>query len=248
MLAEWFTEGRTVEKLPRAVDGTISERIDPGQLAARLLEDIGTNYPLIRSLLEPVACSAATWCATLVKTAYGTTTDEQIAQIAPSAGCSAESLRAVLRRFETAVRLFSDDTLALISRSLTTSGVPPSPSETGPWDLVDEPATIVRRGELAAMAMVRHNLRLVLAICRWYADNARQLDLLDLLQEGSIGLLRAVERWEPSRGFAFSTLATWWIRQAIMRAIADQDLTIRLPVHVQERAREALKDLSVMLP
>lgn len=82
------------------------------------------------------------------------------------------------------------------------------------------------------------NLRLVISIAKKYAASSKSLELLDLVQEGNLGLLKAVERYEPSLGFRFSTYATWWIRQAITRGIADQDRMIRLPVHVGEDIRK----------
>jgi len=86
--------------------------------------------------------------------------------------------------------------------------------------------------ELALQQMVRHNLRLVVSVAKRYVG--RGLTLLDLVQEGNIGLMRAAHKYDWETGFRFSTYATWWIRQAITRAIADQGRTIRLPVHMGE--------------
>jgi RNA polymerase primary sigma factor len=100
--------------------------------------------------------------------------------------------------------------------------------------LADEDRTFLDHevdiGEGAHKQLVQSNLRLVVALARRYVG--RGMALLDLIQEGNVGLMRAVERFDYRRGFKFSTYATWWIRQAISRAIADQGRTIRMPIHV----------------
>ncbi len=91
----------------------------------------------------------------------------------------------------------------------------------------------VLRGDKKAKArMIESNLRLVVAIAKKYVN--RGLPFPDLIEEGNLGLMRAVEKFQPAKGFKFSTYATWWIKQAVERALANQTRTIRLPVHVSE--------------
>ncbi|MCU1485516.1 MAG: polymerase, sigma 70 subunit, RpoD subfamily [Actinomycetia bacterium] len=91
-------------------------------------------------------------------------------------------------------------------------------------------AEVVTRADAARERFIAANLRLVVSIAKRYQSSG--LPLLDLVQEGNLGLMRAVEKFEPERGFKFSTYATWWIRQAVTRAIADKGRTIRVPAHV----------------
>ena len=99
-------------------------------------------------------------------------------------------------------------------------------------DLKDELESAVKRGKNAHDKLARSNLRLVVSVAKRYIG--RGLNFLDLIQEGNLGLLRAVDKFDHTLGFKFSTYATWWIRQAISRAIADQARTIRIPVHMVE--------------
>ena len=126
----------------------------------------------------------------------------------------------------------------------------------GYFDRIDKGDLLTRReeAELGRRAMdgdgrarhrlVEKNLRLVISVAKKYQRQG--LPLEDLIQEGNIGLMKAVEKFDPDRGFRFSTYATWWIRQAVQRAVADKGRTIRVPVHMTEKIRKVSRAISAL--
>lgn len=131
------------------------------------------------------------------------------------------------------VDAFADDSVRLYLREI---GKIPLLTPEEEAELADR---IVKGDKAAKDKMVESNMRLVVSIAKRYGG--RGLDFLDLIQEGNTGLLRAVEKFDPAKGFKFSTYATWWVRQAITRAIADQARTIRIPVHMVETINKVLR-------
>jgi RNA polymerase primary sigma factor len=125
-------------------------------------------------------------------------------------------------------------------------------NEAGRWPLLTkeeevELAKLVERGDLEAKErMINSNLRLVVSIAKRYQGH--DLSLLDLIQEGIIGLIRAVEKFDWRRGFKFSTYATWWIRQAVQRGVANKSRTIRIPVHIVDREQKIARAERLLAP
>jgi len=153
------------------------------------------------------------------------TTDEDFAEVAEAEAANVES--------DDYVKDIADDSVRLYLREI--GRVPLLTSE----EEVELAKRIMKGDKAAKDKMVEANLRLVVSIAKKYIG--RGLDLLDLIQEGSAGLLRAVEKFDYTKGFKFSTYATWWIRQAITRAIADQARTIRIPVHMVETINKLIR-------
>ncbi len=149
-----------------------------------------------------------------------------------------DAVRERLFKLSVLCRLLPEDVLRQAAEDVLRTGLPTAPDEVEEWLLAHKAEAerrherILLRAERAREELTAANLRLVVSVAKKYIG--RGMSLLDLIQEGNIGLIRAVEKFEFRKGYKFSTYATWWIRQAITRAIADQARTIRIPVHMVE--------------
>jgi RNA polymerase primary sigma factor len=169
--------------------------------------------------------------------------ESAIAAVSERLNCSPEALEDSLRCRKVEWGLLPPQ----IRDLLRYSAVHPWPDEAVVLDLLQADVTALERsweravqdGEAAKVALTEANLRLVVSVAKKYVG--RGMSMLDLIQEGNLGLIRAVEKFQHHKGFKFSTYATWWIRQAITRAIADQARTIRIPVHMVETINRLIR-------
>ena len=159
-----------------------------------------------------------------------------------SAGSTSDTVRMYLKEIGRAGLLSAEDERRLAKRIEAGNVAAAALDEGGEALPEDERRRLLRTvhiGQRAKSDLIQANLRLVVSIAKRYAG--RGMQFLDLIQEGNLGLMRAVDKFDHSKGFKFSTYATWWIRQAITRAIADQARTIRIPVHMVENMNRVLR-------
>ncbi len=153
---------------------------------------------------------------------------------------TSDTVRLYLREIGEVDLLTTDDERRL-AKLIEQGHVAAQHIDMGGYDTTEEKVLMraVQRGERAKSELTQANLRLVVSIAKRYSG--RGMQLLDLIQEGNLGLMRAVDKFDHTKGFKFSTYATWWIRQAITRSIADQARTIRIPVHMVEHMNRLIR-------
>jgi RNA polymerase primary sigma factor len=245
-LATAMEQGRYLTETRKALLEATGVEPTPAEVCLAIYRKLRDGWPWVQALYNamypdagPTICRdvIAALTPTLKITDYNNPnrlTQEGLKELADGLGCAPEQLDEAVRLRAIEYGLMPKNVVRRLERS------PEWPTDEQFQAMIaDRPATLARqyedlvaRGEVAQSRLAEANLRLVVSVAKRYVG--RGMTMLDLIQEGNLGLIRAVEKFQHNKGFKFSTYATWWIRQAITRAIADQARTIRIPVHMVE--------------